>query len=145
MKNNINNDNYYEVIKSNILAQRQLSGEVKTSNEENINYNELPLAFEDITMPALDDEEHTVVRCLTSNNSFNNNNDYNEVNNSFGSCTPITKKHSNYINFLRDINNKKLQPSPTLLNSASSPSLLNNIVNNSSKINSNKSLNRNYY
>ena len=113
--------------------------------EENINYNELPLAFEDISMPALDDEEHTVVRCLTSNNSFNNNNDYNEVNNSFGSCTPITKKHSNYINFLRDINNKKLQPSPTLLNSASSPSLLNNVVNNSSKINSNKSLNRNYY
>ena len=41
MKNNKKDNNYYEVIKSNVLAQRQLSGGIKTSNEEDINYNEL--------------------------------------------------------------------------------------------------------
>ena len=41
MKNDIKNSNFYEVIKSNILAQRQLSLEVKTFDKEVINYNEL--------------------------------------------------------------------------------------------------------
>ena len=40
LKNNKKN-NYYEVIKSNIIYRRQLSGEIKTINEEDINYNEL--------------------------------------------------------------------------------------------------------
>ena len=109
--------------------------------EDNINYNELPLIFEDITyMPDLNDEEHTLVRCLTSN-SFINNSDYNDVNTSFGSMTPISKKYTNYITFLRESNNKKIQP--TLTNSSSSPILFNN-VNNNTKYISNKNLNTNY-
>ena len=108
--------------------------------EDNINYNELPLIFENIEYIGdnedLSEEEHSLIRCLTSN-SFNNDSSYNEINTSFGSNTPITKKHANYISFLRTSNNKKVQP--TLGNSASSPNLLNS-ANNKSKIISSQNL-----
>ena len=108
--------------------------------EDNINYNELPLIFENIEYIGdnedISEEEHSLIRCLTSN-SFNNDSSYNEINTSFGSNTPITKKHANYISFLRTSNNKKIQP--TLNNSSSSPNLLNN-ANNKSKIISSKTL-----
>lgn len=103
--------------------------------EDNINYNELPLIFENITYEndnEIQNEEATLVRCLTSNN-FNNpgsGSEYNENNNSFANNTPISKKYVNYINILRESNAKK---EPTLLNSSSSPSLLNNVNNNNAK------------
>ena len=121
--------------------------------EDNINYNEMPLIFENasyiVDNEIINDEEHSLVRCLTSNsfnndNNYNNYTNYNELNTSFGSITPIIKKHTNYINFLRASNNSnKKSIQPTLLNSSSSPNLLNNASNNNPKIISSKTLNMN--
>ena len=41
MQNNKKTNNYYEVIKPKIFSRIQLSGEAKTINEEDINYNKL--------------------------------------------------------------------------------------------------------
>jgi hypothetical protein len=113
------------------------------SYEDNINYNELPLIFKNTELEIEDDDEdHTLIRSLTSNylnnnNSNNNsiNTDYNDINNSFGSNTPITKKYTNYISFLSQ--SAKKQIIPTLVNSSSSPSLLNNTNTNTNIHNSN--------
>jgi hypothetical protein len=103
------------------------------SYEDNINYNELPLIFKNTDLEIEDeDEDYTLSRSLTSNYLNNNNNnkndiintDSNDTNNSFGNNTPITKKYTNYINFLSQ--SAKKQIVPTLVNSSSSPSLLNN-------------------
>jgi hypothetical protein len=104
------------------------------SYEDNINYNELPLIFKNIELEIEDeDEDHTLTRSHTSNylkniNDIRSSNinytDYNDINNSFGTNTPLTKKYTNYINFLSQ--SAKKQIIPTLVNSSSSPSLLNN-------------------
>ena len=109
--------------------------------EDNINFNELPLAFENILYEQDNEhEEASLVRCLTSNN-FNNLNDYSGLNSSFGSSyisnTPVTKKYTNYVSILRKSNASKKEP--TLVNSSSSPMLLNN-NNNANNNNNQKSL-----
>lgn len=125
------------------------------SYEDNINYNELPLIFKNTELEIEDeDEDHSLTRSHTStylnnknsnsinynsinNNSINDNSytDYNDVNNSFGTNTPITKKYTNYISFLSQ--SAKKQIIPTLVNSSSSPSLLNNTNTNMQNNNNN--------
>ena len=95
--------------------------------ENNINYNEIPLLFENIVYEhdnESQNEEPTLVRCLTSNYLNNSTNkDNSEVNTSFETNTPITKKYTSYINFLKEETKKENQ---SLINSSSSPNLLNN-------------------
>ena len=115
------------------------------SYEDNINYNELPLIFKNTELEIEEeDEDHTLTRSHTSNylkniNDIRSSNinytDYNEINNSFGTNTPLTKKYTNYINFLSQ--SAKKQIIPTLVNSSSSPSLLNNTSANKNLQNSN--------
>ena len=115
------------------------------SYEDNINYNELPLIFKNTELEIEDeDEDHTLTRSHTSNylkniNDIRSSNinytDYNDINNSFGTNTPLTKKYTNYINFLSQ--SAKKQIIPTLVNSSSSPSLLNNTSANKNLQNSN--------
>lgn len=117
------------------------------SYEDNINYNELPLLFINTDLDIEEeDEDHTLTRSLTSNYLNNNNisnsninyTDYNDINNSFGTNTPINKAYSNYISFLGQ--SAKKQIIPTLVNSSSSPSLLNN----NTSINANLNKSNNY-
>ena len=117
------------------------------SYEDNINYNELPLLFINTDLDIEEeDEDHTLTRSLTSNYLNNNNisnsninyTDYNDINNSFGTNTPINKAYSNYISFLGQ--SVKKQIIPTLVNSSSSPSLLNN----NTSINANLNKSNNY-
>ena len=108
--------------------------------EDNINYNEIPLLFENVVYEYENEsqnEEPTLVRCLTSNylNQSSSITDNNDLNTSFGTNTPITKKYTNYINFLKQETQKE---NPTLINSTSSPMLLNN---NQKIIKSSKTLN----
>ncbi len=95
--------------------------------EDNINYNEYPLIFENVEFNQdneIENDDPSLVRCLTSN-SLNGNNSYNDINTSFGNSTPITKKYTSYINFLRS--EKKTSTTTTLINSSSSPMLLNTV------------------
>jgi hypothetical protein len=115
------------------------------SYEDNINYNELPLIFKNTELEIEDeDEDHTLTRSHTSNylkniNDIRSSNinytDYNDINNSFGTNTPLTKKYTNYINFLSQ--SAKKQIIPTVVNSSSSPSLINNTSANKNLQNSN--------
>ena len=105
--------------------------------ENNINYNEFPLLFENVTYEYDKEnqyEEPTLVRCLTSNYLTNYNNESSEIDRSFGNSsignisventnTPLTKKYTSYIKFLKETENKE---NPTLINSSSSPMLINN-------------------
>ena len=118
--------------------------------ENNINFNEMPLMFENVIYEYDKEnqyEEPTLVRCLTSNYLNNYNNESNEMDRSFGNSlsnssfennnTPITKKYTSYIKFLKQNEQKE---NPTLVNSSSSPNLLNN-SNVEKNINSRKTLN----
>ena len=105
------------------------------SYEENINYNELPLMFENDTFEQDDEEnneEHTLVKSFTlsslierntTNSYYNNNTCLNELDSTF--TTPSAKKHMNYISYLRS--EKKISQNHNLLSSQSSPNLNNDI------------------
>ena len=72
--------------------------------EDNINYNELPLIFENALFMEGNEErieEPSLIRCVTTN-ILNDSKDYikNDMNTSFGNTSPITKKHNNYISNL---------------------------------------------
>ena len=107
------------------------------SYEENINYNELPLIFENDTFEQDDEEnneEHTIVKSFTlssliernTTNSYYNNSNSNlhELDSTF--TTPSAKKHKNYISYLRS--EKKISQNHNLLSSQSSPNLNNDPI-----------------
>ena len=92
--------------------------------EDNINYNEIPIIFENIIYEQnndLESEEPTLVRCLTSNYLNSYNNDYSDLNCSFGNNTPLSKKYTNFIGIYRQ--NTSNDNQGFLINSASSPML----------------------
>ena len=93
--------------------------------EDNINYNELPLTFENVNIKEdFEDQndEPTLIRSMTNNNFNNYDNNYNETKSSYIINTPISKKYNNYISIL----SKNVKKNVTLVNSSSSPSLINN-------------------
>ena len=97
--------------------------------EDNINYNELPLIFMNSNLEEnISHRESTLKRSITSRDihEVNYNESDSEISNASMNSINTPKKFVNYNNFLKQNSQKGTQ---ILVNSSSSPMLINNINN----------------